>query len=82
MLKEARDLLCREYDLFVNTGAAQSLAERHSIEARLKELKAQASEAFPLSDAEAESLRQDMAQHIRGISAVEQEAFAALRAAL
>lgn len=82
MLTEARELLCREYDLFVNTGAAQSRAERDSIDAHLNELKTQASQAFPLSDAEAESLRRDMAQHIRGISAVEQEAFAALRAAL
>jgi hypothetical protein len=82
MLNEARELLCREYDLFVNTGAMQSRMERHAIEARLKELKTQASEAFPLNEVEAESLRQEMAQHIRGISAVEREAFAALRAAL
>lgn len=82
MLKEARELLWREYDLFVNTGAVQSRAERHAIEARLKALKVQASQEFPLSDAEAESLRQEMAEQLRGISSVEQEAFAALRAAL
>lgn len=82
MLKEARELLCRDYDLFINTGAAQTRTERQGIEARLKELKTQASQQFPLTDAEAEALRQDMAEHIRGISSVEQEAFAALRAAL
>ncbi len=79
MLKEARELLCREYELFVNTGAAQSRAERHTVEARLNELKVQASQQFPLSDDESETLRQEMAEHIRGILAVEQEAFAALR---
>jgi hypothetical protein len=80
--KQAKDLMRRDYDLFINGGAAETREERKVIEAQLAALKATASQDFPMSDAEAAAQRETMVAHLRSIAAAERAAFETLRGAL
>lgn len=79
--REARELMVRDYELFIAQGAAAD-SERKQINTRLQDIRKQMDTNFPLSDAEAVTLREELAAHVRGISAAEQSAIATLKAAI
>ena len=78
---EARDLLRRDIALFIEQGqAAQS--EREGIRDRLREIRAQMDDDFPLSEDDATALRQQLAEQVLALRDAEQEQINALQAAL
>ncbi|MDX2140262.1 MAG: DUF4872 domain-containing protein [Chloroflexota bacterium] len=79
--REARELMVRDYNLFIAQGAAAD-TERKQIDTRLKALRQHMETDFPLSETEATTMREALAAHVRGIAAVEQLAIAALKEAL
>lgn len=77
-LKETRDLMHRSYDLFMEQGGA-TLEERSAIDARLKALRAEADQHFPLNEADCAALREALHDRILDIHDVEKEALDALQ---
>lgn len=77
MLRAARELLVRDYQLFLEQGGA-SLGERRSITARLAELEMEAAEDFPLNDAQAADFRAALRTHLLNLHDTEKIAIAAL----
>jgi hypothetical protein len=75
--KETRDLLNRDYDLFLTQGNA-SRPEREQIAQRLAAIKEEVTARFPLTEHEAGLMRAELREHIQHILDAEQEAFARL----
>lgn len=80
-LKEARDLLDREYTLFLERGIATD-GERARMADGLTALRQAMDSDFPLDEAGAAAMRERLAEHVAGIRAAEQAAFDDLKAAL
>jgi len=80
-LCETRNLLLRRHALFLERGNA-ALEEITRIDARLDAIKAEMRADFPLSDAEAAALRENIAAHVLRIRDIEAEAVNALRAVM
>jgi hypothetical protein len=81
LLREARELLARRHKLRVDKGPAAD-DEVVQIHTRLSELEVQAAEDFPLSAAQSAELLAGLARQVDEIAVIEQEAVAALTAAL
>ncbi len=79
--RETRDLMARRHRLFLDEGG-DSLAQRQSINARLAEIKEQVSKDFPLEEAGVQAMSRDLADRLLAIRDLEQEAVAAIKAAL
>ncbi|MCA9902934.1 MAG: DUF4872 domain-containing protein [Anaerolineae bacterium] len=80
-LKEARDLLTREYTLYLERGIATD-GEQAQIIGRLAALRQAMDSDFPLDEAGATAMRERLAEHVAGIRTAEQAAFTDLKAAL
>lgn len=81
VLAEARELMLRQHRLFLDEGGA-SLAERQAMADRLKEIRGQMDEDFPLTDAEVTRLQEAIAAHVLRIHSIEAAAVADLREAM
>ncbi|MBZ0279518.1 MAG: BtrH N-terminal domain-containing protein [Anaerolineae bacterium] len=81
LLKEARDLLVRDYELFRVKGN-DSLPERQQISARLKALDAEAKDHFPMSETEAAAFREGLRERVLKMADAEKAAVAALQGAV
>jgi Domain of unknown function (DUF4872)/Butirosin biosynthesis protein H, N-terminal len=79
--KQARELMRRNYDLFLAHGTA-SQGERLAISHELQAVKEQMRTEFPMSEAEAAKLRTELAERVMAIHDVEAAAIAALQAAV
>lgn len=80
-LKQARELMRRDYELFLNEGIG-SLAKRQQIQRDLAALKADLGTHFPLSEAEAKSLREGLRDRVLAIYDAEQIAIEMLQTAI
>ncbi len=78
-LKETRELKERRHALFVEQGG-DSVEERRKINGRLKEIKAEVSQAFPLTSDEAAAMRENLAEHVLKIHDIEVEAVRLMQA--
>jgi hypothetical protein len=81
MLKEAKDLLNRKYSLFIEQGA-DALPDIQKVNARLKVLQQAASNDFPMSEAQAVTFRERLAEQVLVIHDIEQNAVACLQNAM
>ncbi len=81
LLRESRELLARRHQVFVEQ-APGALATRQQIDARLAELKAEAADSFPLTDAQVTELLFELSQQVTAIAALEKQGVEALSAAL
>jgi hypothetical protein len=81
MFAEAKQLSKRRHDAFIEQGS-DSLDERQEINARLKTLHAEAGKTFPLTEPGTAALRDNMAEQVMGIHALEKEAIRALTNAM
>lgn len=81
LLQEARELMLRRRDLFLNDGNG-ALAEIKEIDWRLGDLRKAADESFPLSQEQVVAMRQDIADAVMQVHDVEQDAIAALQEAM
>jgi butirosin biosynthesis protein H-like/uncharacterized protein DUF4872 len=79
--KETRDLMQREYDLFIAKGG-DSLAERAEISKRLDAIQAEMKQGFPLNEAESTALRENLRARVLAVGEAERTAVTALREAL
>lgn len=80
LLKEARELMWRGYQNFLNQGAdLQQLQPRRQ---RLRAIKEQVGAAFPLNDDEVIDLRQTIADQVQRVYHIELQAVTALRQAM
>lgn len=80
-LKETRELIWRQVELFIEQGGA-SLEERRSLSQRLKAIRQDMETGFPLSDAEAAALRDELRAAVLAVHDSEAEAIARLKAAM
>jgi hypothetical protein len=78
LFKETRELMARNSMLFREQGAA-SLPERQKISARLAVIRESIAADFPLTDAEAAALRENLRDHIMKIHDAEKEAILVLK---
>jgi hypothetical protein len=81
LLGESKKLIQKKHDLFINKGET-ALPEIKQINSRLDELLSQSEKDFPLSNAEAASLRANLRDILLKISAVEREAIDLLQNAI
>jgi hypothetical protein len=81
LLREARQLMTRDYDLFLTQGNA-SLSERRQIGTQLEALRAEAERAFPLSDAEAAAMRLGLRERVLRLRDAEYRALSSLAEAV
>lgn len=72
--------MLKKHDLFWQKGDA-AIGEIKKIHARLKAIRAQMEKSFPLSDAEAMALKQNLREHIIQIHDAEKEAITVLEKA-
>jgi hypothetical protein len=77
LLKESRELMQREYQLFLTQGN-KSLEERRQISARLDALKAEAARDFPLTATEAASMREQLREYVLALRDAEYKAISTL----
>lgn len=77
LLRETRNLMLRDYQLFLEQGGA-SLDERRRITTRLAELEAEAAAHFPLNEAQAAEFRANLRTHVQKLHDVEATAINAL----
>lgn len=80
-LKQVRELMRQDYDLFLNEGIG-SLAKRQQIQRDLAALKTDLSTNFPLSDAEAKIMREGLRDRVMAIHDAEQIAIEMLQTAI
>ncbi|RLT38950.1 MAG: DUF4872 domain-containing protein [Chloroflexi bacterium] len=80
-LAETRQLKLRQHRLFLDEGVA-SLAERQAISQRLKDIRGQVEDDFPLTEAEVVRLQEDIAAEVLRIHPIEAAAVAELRGAM
>lgn len=81
LFAETRALLRRTHRLFIEQGQ-DAQAEREQINTRLREIRAEMTQNFPLSDAEAADLRADLAERVLALRDRETAQIEALQAAL
>lgn len=81
LLDESKKLIQRKHDLFIKNGES-ALPEIKRINSRLNELLSQSEKDFPLSAAEAASLRANLRDILLKISAVERQAIDLLQSAI
>jgi hypothetical protein len=81
LLGESKKLIQRKHDLFIENGES-ALPEIKKINSRLNELLSQSEKDFPLSNAEAASLRANLRDILVQISAVERQAVDLLQSAI
>lgn len=81
LLGESKKLIQRKHDLFINNGEL-ALLEIKQINSRLNELLSQSEKDFPLSNAEAASLRANLRDILLKISATERQAIDLLHSAI
>jgi hypothetical protein len=81
LLGESKMLIQKKHDLFISKGEA-ALPEIKQINSRLNELLSQSEKDFPLSNAEAASLRANLREILLKISAVEREGIDLLQSAI
>jgi hypothetical protein len=81
LLEESRHLLQRRHTLFIEQGAAR-LDEIHQIDTRLAEIKAAASQSFPLTPSETAALRSDLSRRVLHIHDLERQAVETLQSAM
>jgi hypothetical protein len=82
-LREARELMCRNYELFLNQGSdIHSIEARRANAKRFQEIRATMDKDFPLSTTEAAALRAELADHVMRLHAAEYAAIMALKAAM
>lgn len=80
-LAETRQLMLRQHRLFLDEGAA-SLTERQTISDRLKTIRGQMADDFPLTEAEIVRLQEAVAEQVLRIHDIEAAAVATLREAI
>lgn len=81
MFREARHLLDRDYALFL-TGGNASLAERRQLNDRMAALRAEAERNFPLTNAQAATLRAGLRERVLALRDAERRAITALAEAV
>lgn len=81
LFKQARDRLALKHSLFIEQGT-EALAEIKAINIQLRTLQAEISEAFPMSDAEAASLRENLASQVLEIYDLERNAIDCLQSVM
>lgn len=81
LLKESRELLLERHNLFIAQGQA-ALARIQAIDARLAAIHAEVSADFPMSEAEASALFDELAGRLLAIHDVEHDAVRLMRAAM
>jgi hypothetical protein len=79
--RETRELMRQRQRLFLERGNV-ALDEVRQIEQRLAAIKAEITAGFPLDAAGVQAMRQNIANHVLAIHDIEQEAVAALKAAM
>lgn len=79
--KETRDLMQRQYDLFIAKGG-DSLAERADISKRLDAIQTAIKQDFPLNEAETAALRENLRARVLTLGEAERTAVTALREAI
>jgi hypothetical protein len=79
--KQTRELLQRRRQLFVGKGNA-ALKERQKINAQLEAIRETMKTDFPLSDSEAATFREQLAEHVLKVGELERAAHATLQAAM
>ena len=79
--KETRELIVRRRRLFREQGGA-AREQMQAIDARLKKIRQEVGEQFPLTDAQVLAFRENLAEHIRVILDIETQAVALLQAAM
>jgi hypothetical protein len=79
--RETRELMRQRQRLFLERGSV-ALDEVRQIEQRLVAIKAEITAGFPLDAAGVQAMRQNIANHVLAIHDIEQEAVAALKAAM
>lgn len=81
LLGEVRRLLLQRHHLFLEQGN-ETLEGMQQVDARLREIRAQAAEDFPLDTAGVTAFRQSLGEHVRRVHDIEVEAVAALQEAM
>src|SRR5215216_2312055 len=81
LLGESRELIQKKHDLFIDKGES-ALPEINQINARLNEILLQSESDFPLSNAQAADLRQNLRDILLKISVVEKTAVDQLQSAI
>ncbi|MEO8612605.1 MAG: BtrH N-terminal domain-containing protein [Chloroflexota bacterium] len=79
--KETRELMQRQYDLFITKGG-DSLAERADISKRLDAIQTDIRKSFPVNEAETTVLRENLRVHVLAVGEAERTAVIALREAV
>ncbi len=81
VLKETKDLLRRKFAVYVGQGS-EGVAEIRQINVRLRELQQEATENFPMSEAEVTDFRAGLSEQVIKIRDLEKEAVTCLQAAM
>lgn len=81
LLNESKKLIKKKHDLFIDNGEA-ALPEIKQINSRLNELLSQSERDFPLSNAQAADLRENLRDILLKIKSVEQQAIDLLQSAI
>ena len=79
LFKETRELMQRQRQVFIEKGLL-ALPECQQIKTRLGEIRAAVSQSFPLSEAQATALLQNITADVLQLGVLEEVAFEALRA--
>jgi hypothetical protein len=81
LCRETREITLQRHRLFIDEGAV-SLDARLGINTRLREIKAQVAQEFPMSEAHVTAMRAEMSKLVLQIHDVEYEAVKAMQAAM
>jgi hypothetical protein len=81
LLAESKKLIRKKHDLFIDKGES-TMPERKQINSRLNELLSQSESNFPLSNAQAADLRQNLRDILLKISGVERQAVDLLQSSI
>jgi hypothetical protein len=79
--KETRELLDRQYELFMTRGG-DALEERAQMDTRLQAIRDSIAREFPLTEAETTALREDLRTRVLAVQEAEKTAALALRRAM
>ena len=80
-LRETRELMLKIHHTFLDKGS-DALADMQQLTARLNEIKQQVAEDFPLDEGGVVALREQVAEQLLGICAIEEQAVNTLREAM
>ena len=81
LLRETRELLLSKHELFISKGGA-AVDQIQEINARLDEIRESVAAEFPISAEDIAALRENLAEHVRNIAAIEHEAINILKSAM